>query len=319
MYSFLVAIVDRGPARPHHGGPDPRRPAAAPPSWRSPRPAWCSPRSPSSCSASASSTCSRSRLHWVPVAGRGTGSRRTCCRWCPSRSARPRYSPASCRVEMLGRAARRLRAHRARQAAAGLAALPAARAAERADRHAHDRRPAAVRHGRGHGPGRERLRLAGPRQHDRVVDPRQGLPGRAGRRARLRHSACCWSTSSSTSRSRCSTRARRSGRADSRGDPMSNGGALRLRTPLGVDRVRAARDRAAVRDLRADAVGGSQRPRSTPRTSCRAVVGQHWLGTDNLGRTSSTASWSPPGCRSSWRCCRPRSAWCAACCSAPRR
>src|SRR6185437_13855123 len=83
-------------------------------------------------------------------------------------------------------ATRRLRPHRPRQAAARLAGLPGARAAERADRHADDLRAAARRDDRRHRPGGERLRLAGARLHHRGVDHRQGLPRRAGHRARLR-------------------------------------------------------------------------------------------------------------------------------------
>ena len=62
--------------------------------------------------------------------------------------------------------------------------------------------------GRRHGAGRERLRLARARQHDRVLDPQQGLPGRAGDRARLRRRRAAGQHRSSTSPSPCSTRAR---------------------------------------------------------------------------------------------------------------
>ena len=270
--------------------------------------AWCSPRSPTSCSGSASSTCS--------------GSRSTGCRW-PAESAFTSYilpvialaiGPAAVlarilRVEMLSS----LRADYVRTARAKR--LPAWRVYLL---HALPNALTATltiaglllsRHGRRHRAGRERVRLAGPRQHHRAVDRRQGLPGRAGRSCSSTASACCWSTSSSTSRSRCSTRARRSGRADGRERPDASACRRALRTPLGRRRGRPAR--------RSSCCSRSSRPilwsdRATrdrhARTSCRARRPQHWLGTDNLGRTSSTACWSPPGCRSGSRSRRPRSA-----------
>ena len=64
--------------------------------------------------------------------------------------------------------------------------LPAARPAQRADRHPHAVRAAAVRAAGRDGPGREHLRVAGPGHPADTVCADQGLPGRAGPRARLR-------------------------------------------------------------------------------------------------------------------------------------
>ena len=131
------------------------------------------------------------KLGWFPVAGpqhvsvvraaRAVAGRR------PGRGARPDLPGRDC-----SRAADRLRAHRPRQAAASGRYLSPARAAQRADGDAHPRRSAARRDGRRHRAGRERLRLARTRQHDRLARswPRTTRSCRASSSSTA--SACCW-------------------------------------------------------------------------------------------------------------------------------
>ena len=147
-------------------------------------------RSPTSCSASASSTSSASASAGCRSPAT-TPRRRTSCPVLALAIGPAAILARIVRVEMVAvLEADFVRTARAKRLPARTR-LPRPRAAQRADRVADARRPAPRRDGRRHRAGRERLRLARPRQHDRVVDPQQGLPGRAGASSSCTASACC--------------------------------------------------------------------------------------------------------------------------------